>query len=113
MSLSCTATFLVITNTAELSRADVVLICQTPYIASYLATNKTVFFIFLQFFCRATASGILLSVARIGAILGTLVFGLFINTHPSIPILIAGSCFVVAAICCLPLPATNRKTLLE
>ena len=63
--------------------------------------------------CRSTASGILLSMARVGAILGIVLFGLFINAHPSIPILIAGSCFVVAAVCCIPLPATNRKTYLE
>lgn len=62
---------------------------------------------------RSTANGILLGAARVGAILGIFLFGLFIDVHPTIPILIAGSCFVAAGICSLPLPATNRKTLLE
>ena len=62
---------------------------------------------------RSTSSGILLSTARVGAILGTVLFGLFINVHPTIPILITGSCFVAAAICSLLLPATSRKTVLE
>ena len=62
---------------------------------------------------RTTSSGMLLSVARIGAILGTQIFGLFIHAHPTIPILVTASCFVVGAICCIPLPATTQNTLLE
>ncbi|XP_065912696.1 synaptic vesicle glycoprotein 2C-like [Dysidea avara] len=62
---------------------------------------------------RTTSSGMLLSVARIGAILGTQMFGLFIHAHPTIPILMAASCFVIGAICCIPLPTTTQNTLLE
>lgn len=62
---------------------------------------------------RATAAGIHLLMARIGAIIGTNIFGLFIRVNPSVPILLVASVLFVGGVASLGLPKTTRKTLLK
>ena len=51
--------------------------------------------------------------ARVGAIIGTNLFGLFIHVNPSIPILLVASVLLVGSLASLPLPKTTRKTILQ
>lgn len=62
---------------------------------------------------RATAAGLHLLMARIGAIIGTNIFGLFVKVNPSIPILLVASILFVGTVSSLGLPKTTRKTLLK
>ena len=62
---------------------------------------------------RTTAAGLHLLMARIGAIIGTNIFGLFVKVNPSIPILLIASFFLVGSVCFLGIPKTTRKTLLK
>lgn len=62
---------------------------------------------------RTTANGIHLLMARIGAIIGTNIFGEFININPSVPILFVAFVLCVGGIAALPLPKTTRKTQLK
>lgn len=60
---------------------------------------------------RSTALGVHLLMARVGAIIGTNLFGVFVYTSPSIPILLVASVLVVGALAALPLPKTTRTLL--
>ncbi len=51
--------------------------------------------------------------ARIGAIIGTNIFGLFVYVNPSIPIFMVVAMLIIGALAALPLPKTTRKTLLK
>ena len=62
---------------------------------------------------RTTATGTHLLMARIGAILGTNIFGLFVRVDPTIPILTVACLFFVGSVASLGLPKTTRKTLLK
>ena len=62
---------------------------------------------------RSTAAGVHLLMARIGAILGTNIFGVFIRVNPSVPILLVASILFVGCLVALGLPKTTRKTLLK
>jgi len=53
-----------------------------------------------------------LLMARIGAIIGTNLFGEFVYISPSIPILLVASVLLVGGVAALPIPKTTRKTLL-
>ncbi len=64
-------------------------------------------------YLRTTAAGIHLLMARIGAIIGTNLFGLFIRINPSIPILLVACVLFVGSVVSLGLPKTTRKTLLK
>lgn len=61
---------------------------------------------------RSTAMGVHLLMARIGAILGTNIFGEFVYVNPAIPIFLMASVLFVGGIAAIPLPKTTRKTLL-
>jgi len=61
---------------------------------------------------RSTALGMHLLMARIGAIIGTNLFGEFVYISPSIPILLVASVLLVGGVAALPIPKTTRKTLL-
>ena len=62
---------------------------------------------------RSTAAGVHLLMARIGAILGTNIFGAFISVNPNVPILLVAVILLVGAVTALGLPKTTRKTLLK
>lgn len=62
---------------------------------------------------RSTAAGIHLLMARIGAIIGTNLFGLFIRVNPSVPILFVAVILFTGAVTAIGLPKTTRKTLLK
>ena len=62
---------------------------------------------------RSSSQGIHLLFARIGAILGTNLFGLFIHINPTIPILLVACLLLVGSLASLPLPKTTRKTVLK
>lgn len=62
---------------------------------------------------RSTAAGVHLLIARIGAIIGTNIFGVFIRVNPSIPILLVACILFVGGVAALGLPKTTRKTLLK
>ena len=62
---------------------------------------------------RSTAMGVHLLMARIGAIIGTNLFGEFVNVNPSVPILLVAVVFLLGGVAALPLPKTTRKTLLK
>lgn len=62
---------------------------------------------------RSTAAGVHLLMARIGAILGANIFGVFIKVNPSIPILLVASLFFVGGVAAIVMPKTTRKTLLK
>lgn len=62
---------------------------------------------------RSTAAGIHLLMARIGAIFGSNIFGVFIRVNPSIPILWVASLLIVGGVAALVLPKTTRRTLLK
>lgn len=62
---------------------------------------------------RTTAAGIHLLMARIGAIVGTNLFGVFIQVNPGVPILLVASLFFVGSVAALILPKTTRKTSLK
>ena len=57
--------------------------------------------------------GVLLLMARIGAIAGTNIFGQFVYVDPSIPILLVACVLCVGGLTAIPLPKTTRKTLLS
>jgi len=61
---------------------------------------------------RSTALGMHLLMARIGAIIGTNLFGEFVYISPSIPILLVASVLLVGGVAAIPIPKTTRKTLL-
>ncbi len=67
----------------------------------------------LYYFIRTTAAGIHLVAARIGAIIGTNIFGAFVHVNPNIPIFMVVAMLIVGALAALPLPKTTRKTLLK
>jgi VNT family MFS transporter (synaptic vesicle glycoprotein 2) len=62
---------------------------------------------------RSTAAGIHLLMARIGAILGTNIFGIFIRVNPFVPILLVALLLLVGGVAALILPKTTRRTLLK
>lgn len=62
---------------------------------------------------RTTAAGVHLLMARIGAIFGINIFGVFIRVNPSVPILLVASILFVGGVAALVLPKTTRKTLLK
>jgi len=62
---------------------------------------------------RTTAAGAHLLIARIGAIVGTNIFGLFVLVNPSIPILLVASLLGVGSFAAMALPTTTRRTLLK
>eukprot|EP00731_Ephydatia_muelleri_P012149 Em0006g1043a len=62
---------------------------------------------------RSTALGIHFIMIRIGAILGTNVFGHFIAVNPSVPILLVAVILLVGSVLALPLPKTTRHTILN
>lgn len=62
---------------------------------------------------RSTAAGVHLLVSRIGAIIGTNIFGVFIRVNPSVPIFLVASVLFVGGVAALVLPKTTRKTLLK
>ena len=62
---------------------------------------------------RTTAAGLHLLMARIGAIIGTNIFGLFVKVNPSIPILLVASFFLVGSVRSLGVPKTTRNFLLK
>ena len=62
---------------------------------------------------RSTAAGIHLLMARIGAIIGIIIFGLFIRVNPSVPILMVASVLFIGGMTAIGLPKTTRKTLLK
>ena len=61
---------------------------------------------------RSTAMGVHFLMGRIGAIVGTNLFGEFVYVSPSIPILLVAGVLLVGGITAIPLPKTTRKTLL-
>ena len=66
------------------------------------------------FYFRSTASGVFLLLARIGAIMGTYIFGLFTSTsHVAIPVLLTAAILLSSAVLSLFLPRTTRKTALK
>ena len=62
---------------------------------------------------RSTAAGAHFLMARIGAIVGTNIFGFFVLVNPSIPILLVASLLFIGAFAAMVLPMTTRKTLLK
>ncbi len=66
---------------------------------------------YYYYYYRTTTSGVLLLFARIGAIIGSYVFGAFSNTSLiSIPILLTAAVLLVSSVFSIFLPKTNRKT---
>jgi len=61
---------------------------------------------------RGTAMAITLASARIGAILGNLVFGYLVESHCAIPILMVASLLVGGGLLSILLPNTTKKPLL-
>ena len=62
---------------------------------------------------RTTATGVHLLMARIGAIVGTYMFGQFSYADPTIPIIMVAVVMLIGTIAALPLPRTNRRTALK
>ena len=62
---------------------------------------------------RSTAAGMHLLLARIGAIVGTNLFGLFIRVNPSVPILLVAGVLLTGSVASIGLPKTTRNTLLK
>ena len=62
---------------------------------------------------RTTAAGAHLLMARIGAIIGTNIFGLFVLVNPSVPILLVAVLLGVGSFAAMALPTTTRRTLLK
>lgn len=70
--------------------------------------------LFMLFYFRSTASGVFFLLARIGAIMGTYIFGLFTSTsHVAIPVLLTAAILLSSAVLSLFLPRTTRKTALK
>ena len=62
---------------------------------------------------RTTASAMGLVFVRIGAILGLILFGWFVEVSPIVPILIVACVMTVGAILSIFLPKTTKRTRLE
>merc|ERR1712098_81012 len=58
---------------------------------------------------RSTAMAVTLAAARLGAILGNLVFGYLVETHCAIPILLVAALLVGGGLLGLTLPNTTKK----
>lgn len=61
---------------------------------------------------RGTAMAVTLLAARLGAILGNVVFGYFVDTHCAVPIMAVAVLLVFGGLCGLLLPNTTQKPLL-
>lgn len=80
---------------------------------SLVAWSLVLFLDFYSIF-RSTAVGVFLLLARIGAIIGTYIFGLFTSTsHVTVPVLLTAAILLTSAILSLMLPWTTRKTSLK
>jgi len=60
---------------------------------------------------RSTAMAVTLVAARIGSILGNLLFGYLVETHCAIPILLVAGLLIGGGLLGLTLPNTTRKPL--
>ena len=80
--------------------------------ASWIVTSLITAELYPTHLC-ATSSSVHLLMARIGAIIGTNIFGLFVKMNPSIPILLVASVFLVGSLSSVVLPKTTRDTLLK
>lgn len=62
---------------------------------------------------RSTASGVHLLMVRIGAIMGTYIFGMFSYSNVTVPVLTTASLLSIGAIMSIFLPWSTRRTALK
>lgn len=62
---------------------------------------------------RSTAFGIQAACGRMGSIASSLIFGLFTDTNPEIPMLTTGITLVISSLCAIGLPNTGTGTVMH
>lgn len=64
--------------------------------------------------CRSTALSVFILIARIGAIVGSYIFGLFTSTtHVTLPVLLTAGLLFISTVVSVFLPRTTKQTALK
>lgn len=68
-------------------------------------------FDYVSIYFRSTAMAVTLAVARLGAILGNVIFGYFIELSCAVPILMVAVLLISGGLLSIRLPSTSRTAL--